>query len=103
MSRNKVIFIQLEENPNCVVRLGSKFRKNILPLFSCCSVKFLAEIQAYVLILAKVFNLNLCNRVLSWSVTKDDKQEFKSQYIYKKNYTTWKVLCTVFTHSLFLY
>ena len=25
-----------------------------------------------------------------------------SQYVYNKNKTTWKVLCTVFTHS-FLY
>ena len=26
-----------------------------------------------------------------------------SQYAYNKHNTTWKVLCTVFTHSLFLY
>ena len=26
-----------------------------------------------------------------------------SQYVYNKHNTTWKVLCTVFTHSLFLY
>ena len=26
-----------------------------------------------------------------------------SQYIYNKHNTTWKVLCTVFTHLLFLY
>ena len=25
-----------------------------------------------------------------------------SQYVYNKHNTTWKVLCTVFTHSLFL-
>ena len=73
---------KVEENPNWGVRLGLKFRNNILTLFTCCNVKFLAEIQAYVIILAWVFNLNSCNRVLSWSVIKDDKQEFKSQYIY---------------------
>ena len=26
-----------------------------------------------------------------------------SQYVYNKHNTTWKVLCTVLTHSLFLY
>ena len=26
-----------------------------------------------------------------------------SQYVYNKHNTTWKALCTVFTHSLFLY
>ena len=26
-----------------------------------------------------------------------------TQYVYNKHNTTWKVLCTVFTHSLFLY
>ena len=26
-----------------------------------------------------------------------------SQYVYNKHNTTWKVLSTVFTHSLFLY
>ena len=26
-----------------------------------------------------------------------------SQYVYNKHNTTWKVLCMVFTHSLFLY
>ena len=94
---------KVEENPSRQVRLGLKFRKNILTLFACCSVKFLAEIQAYVIILARVFKLNSCNRVLSWSVIKDDKEESKSQYIYNKHNTAWKVLCTVVTHSLFLY
>ena len=32
--------------------LGLKFRNNILTLFACCKVKFLAEIQVYVIILA---------------------------------------------------
>ena len=56
-----------------------------------------------VIIFARVFDLKSCNRVLSWLVIKDDKREFKSQYVYNKHNTTWKVLCTVFTHSLFLY
>ena len=36
-------------------------------------------------------------------VIEDDKQEFESQNVYNKHNTTWKVLCAVFTHSLFLY
>ena len=46
-----------------------------------------------------VLSLKSGNRVLSWFVIKDDKQDFKSEYVYNKHNTTCKVLCTVFRHS----
>ena len=37
-------------------------------------------------------SLQVCHSV------KEDKQEFKSDYVYQKHNTIWKVLCPVFTH-----
>ena len=61
------------------------------------------KFKLMLLILARESHFKSCNRVLSWFVMSDDRQEFKSQYVYNKRNTTWKLLCTAFTLSLFLY
>ena len=56
------------------------------------------------------FSLSFCGKcvVVNFSIferfkIKRPSKWWMSQYVYNKHNTTWKVLCTVFTHSLFLY
>ena len=56
------------------------------------------------------FSLSFCGkcvvanfRIFERFKIKRPPKLWMSQYVYNTHNTTWKVLCTVFTHSLFLY
>ena len=52
------------------------------------------------------FSLSFCSELIAANFSIFEKIKIKrlpSQYVYNKHNTTLKVLCTVFTHSLFLY
>ena len=51
------------------------------------------------------FHLTCCWHFSHWEVTSlfSLAKWWIFQYVYNKHNTAWKVLCTVFTHSLFLY
>ena len=56
------------------------------------------------------FSLSFCGKCVAANFSVFERFKIKkppkwwmSQYVYNKHNTTWKVLCTVFTHSLFLY